>query len=108
MAYDEALAGKIRNAVSHLPCEEKKMFGHLAFMVRGKMCLTAGEDKMMCRLDPRLHDQEVAGAGCSTVIMRGRPYKGYIHIKMENLQKATEFAHWVNLALDYNHQLTVL
>lgn len=106
MAYDERLAEKIRKAVGHLPCEEKKMFGHLAFMVRGKMCLTAGEDKMMCRIDTKLHEQEVLREGCSTVIMGGRPYKGYIHVKVEHLMEETEFTHWVRLALAFNKQLT--
>ncbi|MEZ5034478.1 MAG: TfoX/Sxy family protein [Chitinophagaceae bacterium] len=105
MPYSEKLAKRIRKAIEHLPMEEKKMFGSLAFMVNGKMCLTAGNGRMMCRIDPKLHKQEVNRDGCSTVIMKGREYKGFIHIKEENLKNKKDFDHWVNLALDFNKEL---
>lgn len=39
MAYDERLAERIREALSHeRGVTEKKMFGGIAFMVDGKMC----------------------------------------------------------------------
>lgn len=76
MAYSERLAERIRKALADLPVEEKKMFGSLAFMVCGKMCLTAGPERMMCRIDPNLHEIEVKKDGCQTVVMGGRKYKG--------------------------------
>ena len=43
MAYSERLALKIRHALADLPnVVEKKMFGGIAFMVDGKMCLHRG------------------------------------------------------------------
>ena len=106
MAYSKALAERIRKALANLPVEEKIMFGSLAFMVNGKMCLTAGPERMMCRIDPALHEQEVKTPGCQTVVMGGREYKGYIHIKEENLKSEKDFAHWVHLALEFNKTLT--
>lgn len=107
MPYSKALADRIRNALAHLPnVEEKKMFGSLVFLVNGKMCLNAGPQRMMCRIDPELHEQQVQKAGCSTVIMRGREYKGYIHIKDDNLKQEKDFRHWIKLALDFNKRLT--
>lgn len=105
MAFSEELARKIRKAVENLSVEEKKMFGSLAFLVNGKMCLTAGPERMMCRIDPKIHEQEVKKNGCSTVVMKGRDYKGYIHIKEENLKSEIDFNHWISLALDFNKQL---
>ncbi|HMC02362.1 MAG TPA: TfoX/Sxy family protein [Flavobacteriaceae bacterium] len=106
MAYSEKLAQRIRKSLGHLSnVEEKKMFGRLAFLVNGKMCLTAGPHRMMCRIDPKLHEQEVQKNGSSTVVMRGRNYKGYIHIQEENLKNEIDFSHWINLALDFNKQL---
>lgn len=108
MAYSENIAQRIRNSLEHLAnVEEKKMFGSLAFMVNGKMCLTAGPKRMMCRIDPKLHEQEVKKIGCSTVVMRGRNYKGYIHVQEENLKQESDFKHWIELALDFNEQLTL-
>ena len=107
MAYSKKIAQRIRNSLKHLDnVEEKKMFGSLAFLVNGKMCLTSGPERMMCRIDPKLHEKEVNKAGCSTVVMRGKDYKGYIHIQEENLKTEKDFNHWIDLALSFNRQLT--
>ncbi len=107
MTYSEGIASYIRKALEHISnVQEKKMFGSLAFLVNGKMCLTAGPKRMMCRINPELHEQEVQRKGCSAVVMRGRVCKGYIHIKEENLRDETDFRHWINLALEFNNQLT--
>ncbi|HYG40862.1 MAG TPA: TfoX/Sxy family protein [Cytophagales bacterium] len=103
MAYNENLTARIRLALAHLPdVEEKKMFGGIAFMVEGKMCLTARDDRMMCRIDPDLHEEVVRRDGCRTVIMKGREYKGYVFVNDDNLQSKADFNYWVSLALDFN------
>lgn len=106
MAYSEKLANKIRQALAHIPdVKEKKMFGGLAFMVNGKMCLTAGSDRMMCRIDPAIHETVVKKNGCRTVIMRGKEYKGWIYVSEEILQARDTFDYWVDLALDFNNKI---
>jgi TfoX/Sxy family transcriptional regulator of competence genes len=60
MAYNEKIAERIRIALSNIPkVDEKKMFGSLAFMVDNKMCLTAGADRIMCRIDPAIHEEAI-------------------------------------------------
>ena len=54
------------------PVEEKKMFGGLTFMVRGKMCVSVGKDRIMCRIDPAIHDAAIQRQGCRSVVMKGR------------------------------------
>ncbi len=103
MAHNERLANRIRMALSHLPkVEEKKMFGGLAFMVDKKMCITAGADRIMCRINPAIHEEAIKRKGCSTVIMRGREYKGYVHVNEESIKNKKDFDYWIQLALDYN------
>lgn len=39
MAYDEAIAKRVRRALGNAPgLAEKQMFGGIAFMIRGNMC----------------------------------------------------------------------
>ncbi len=103
MAYNENLAERIRKALTHLPkIKEKKMFGGLAFMVDDKMCLAAGADRIMCRINPAIHDDATKRKGCRTVIMRGREYKGYVHVDENNIKSKRDFDYWIKLALDYN------
>ncbi len=103
MAYDPVLSERVRAALAETPrVEEKKMFGGLAFMVDGKMCVTVSRDRLMCRIDPALHEQVLARKGTQTVVMNHREYKGYIYVGEEGWRQQTDFDYWIGLALDYN------
>ncbi len=62
MAYDEALADRIRELVAGEPnLTEKKMFGGLAFLVGGNMAIAAsGQGGVLVRCDPAQSDELVA------------------------------------------------
>ena len=103
MAYNEKLAGRIREALSHLPkVEEKKMFRGITFMVDGKMCISVGGDEIMCRINPLIHEKVINRKGCRAVKMGGREYKGYVYVNEDVIQKKKDFDYWVGLALEFN------
>lgn len=103
MAYDEKLADRIRQSLAHLSnVNEKKMFGGLAFMVNNKMCITAGADRMMCRIDPAIYEKVIENKDCYPVVMQGREYKGYVRVDTNNLKNKKDFDYWIGLALDHN------
>jgi hypothetical protein len=74
MAYDEELAGRIRQLIGSDPgLTEKKMFGGLAFLIRGNMAIAASSDGgAMVRVDPAQSDALVATTNATLVNMRGR------------------------------------
>tara|TARA_R110000868_G_C10892706_1_gene763746 strand:+ start:592 stop:945 length:354 start_codon:yes stop_codon:yes gene_type:complete len=105
MAYSTILADKVREYLSKikgLKIEEKKMFGGLAFMVNGKMCINVGEDMLMCRFDPALIDEIAEKNGFLPMIMNGKEYKGYCYVEPVGYKNKNEFEYWVNLCLDFN------
>ena len=103
MAQNEKLAARVRAAVAHLPrVEEKKMFRGTTFMVDGKMCVSVGDDELMCRIDPALHEAAVQKEGCRTMEMKGRVYWGYVYVKESVLKTDKQLAYWMGLALDFN------
>ncbi len=103
MSYSEKLVGRIRKALAFVPeVEEKKMFGGVAFMVDGKMCITVGKDRIMCRINPTIHDEAITGEGIQKVKMKGRELKGYIHINEEAIKTKKDFDYWIERALDFN------
>jgi len=103
MAYNEKLTARIREALAHLPdVEEKRMFRGVTFMVNGKMCISAGDDKIMCRIDPSLHDEVLKRKCCATVTMKGREYKGYVYVSEEGIKTKKDLGYWVQLALEFN------
>jgi TfoX/Sxy family transcriptional regulator of competence genes len=103
MSYDEALADRVKAALGGTrPVEEKRMFGGLTFMVRGKMCVSVGKGRIMCRIDPAAHDDALRRPGCRTVVMNGRDYRGFLYIDAEAVSTDDELNYWVRLALDCN------
>ena len=114
MAYSQSLVQQIRKILAlKLPpqifeeeLEEKKLFGGLAFMIRGKMVLTVSsrkEELVMVRIGKEMEKQVLPRTGARTTLMRGRPYHGYIDLDIEG-QK--ELPYWIDLALSYNQELT--
>ena len=114
MAHSQSLAQQIRKILAlKLPSqifeeelEEKKLFGGLAFMIRGKMVLTVSSRKnelVMVRIGKEMEKQVLPRTGARTTLMRGRPYHGYIDLDIEG-QK--ELPYWIDLALSYNQEWT--
>lgn len=103
MAYNEKLTNKIREALENVSqVEEKKMFRGVAFMVNEKMCITVGDDEIMCRIDPVLHETVLEKNGTRAVIMKGREYKGYVKVHEDVIKTKKELSYWVNLSLAFN------
>jgi TfoX/Sxy family transcriptional regulator of competence genes len=103
MAYNEQLTNRIREALAHLPkVAEKKMFRGVTFMVNGKMCISAGNDEMMCRIDPDTFEAALEKPGCRPMVHGGRIMKGFVFVNEESIRSKKEFDYWIGLALDFN------
>jgi TfoX/Sxy family transcriptional regulator of competence genes len=103
MAYNEELANKVREAFYLLPkVEEKKMFRGITFMVNGKMCVSVGNDELMCRIDPDLSEVVLERNGCRPMIHGKRTMKGFVFVSEEGYSRKKDFDYWLGLALDYN------
>ena len=108
MAHDDELLTRVRSALAHVPnVKEKTMFGSIAFLVRGKMCVSARAKRIMCRIDPALHDAALKRKGCQTVVMKGREYRGYVYVNAESVRTKSALKYWVDLALNYNESIAV-
>jgi len=103
MALNPELTKRIRQVLGHLDhVEEKKMFRGIAFMVNGKMCVTVGDNHIMCRIDPSIHQEVILRKGVSTVKMKGRDYIGWINVDESVVPDKKALTYWVKLALEYN------
>jgi len=108
MAYNENLTIKIREALAEIPkVEEKRMFRGVTFMVDNKMCISVGDNRIMCRIDPAIHEEAIKSKACQTVIMKERDYKGYVYISEEGIATKEDFDYWIGLALAFNKKAKV-
>ena len=103
MAFNEALAERVREALSSIKkVEEKKMFRGVTFMVNGKMCVSVGNDELMCRIDPEIFESVLERNGCRPMIHGKRIMKGFVFVNEAGYQSKKNFEYWLNLALDFN------
>lgn len=107
MALNPELTKRVRMALAHFGhIEEKKMFRGIAFMVNGKMCVTVGDNHIMCRIDPSIHPEVILHKGVSTVKMKGRDYIGWINVEESAVPDKKKLMYWLKLALAYNEKIS--
>lgn len=107
MAYDDALAARIRGLVEgERGLSEKKMFGGLAFLIGGNMSVSAsGQGGLLLRCDPDETDALVSEPHASRFEMRGRAMDGWLRVDAEAVETREELERWVTVGVDYARSL---
>jgi TfoX/Sxy family transcriptional regulator of competence genes len=97
MAYDEALAGRIRRAVGPRPgVTEKKMFGGLAFLLDGKMFCGIARGDLMVRIGPDRYAAALAQAHVRPMDFTGHAMNGYVFVSASGAKTARAVRKWVD------------
>ena len=107
MAYDQALADRIRELVAGEPgLTEKKMFGGLAFLIGGNMAVAAsGQGGVLVRVDPAESERLVASTNARLMEMRGRAMQGWLRVDLDDVRTKPQLARWVELGSSYARSL---
>jgi len=107
VAYDEELAARIRELVGGEPdLTEQKMFGGLAFLVRGNMAVAAsGQGGILVRVDPVQSDDLIATTSARLMEMRGRTMRGWLRVDSEDVRTKRQLAEWVERGTTYARSL---
>jgi TfoX/Sxy family transcriptional regulator of competence genes len=98
MAYDEELAGRIRELLGDRPdLTEKKMFGGLAFLIGGNMAIAAsGQGGILVRVDPEQSDELVSTTPAEIMEMRGRSMAGWLRVDTADVADDAALSEWVD------------
>ena len=107
MAYDEALAERIRELLEAEPrLTEQKMFGGLAFLIGGNMAVAAsGQGGVLVHVDPERSDKLLASTNARLMEMRGRRMQGWLRVDPEDVRTKRQLAKWVRLGADHARSL---
>ena len=102
MAFDEALAQKVRQALAGVTgVEEKRMFGGIAFMVAGAMCIGVDKDDLIIRCEKDETDELLREAGVRVFdLSGGRPMKGWLLVGPEGTGTARDLKRWTDFAIE--------
>src|SRR5579884_1424789 len=100
MAYDEALAARIRRALAAQTwVVEKRMFGGVAFMVAGNMCCGVNKDDLILRLDGQTAAGDLGSPHVRAWDFMKRPMKGMFAVGPQGCATQGAVESWVQMAL---------
>jgi TfoX/Sxy family transcriptional regulator of competence genes len=103
MAYDEKLAQRLRELLAgERKVTEKKMFGGLAFLLNGNMCVSASsKGGLLARVDPADSKAAAARPHAEVMKMRGKTMHGWIFVDAEGVRAKGELEGWVERSVAY-------
>jgi TfoX/Sxy family transcriptional regulator of competence genes len=102
MAFDEAVAGRVREALAGAPnVVEKKMFGGIAFMVRGNMCCGVIGDRLMLRVGPDGYEAALSRPHSKPMDFTGRPMKGMVYVEPAGFASPGDLKGWIARAMEF-------
>jgi len=106
MPYSQVLAERLRTVFDgRADVTEKKMFGGLAFMVAGYMCVGVSDDELMARVGPDNYQEALSRAGAREMDFTGRPMNGYVFVGPAGTREDGDLRAWVGLCEAYVRSL---
>lgn len=106
MAFDEILAQRIQNKLFDLKIqfEEKRMFGGLAFMIQGKMCIGITKNQMMLHVLDEHYDFLIEENYVHPMQFTGKTMRGFLFIDQEAFINESEFEKFIQLGLEFGEK----
>ena len=102
MVYDEGLAERIRGLLEERSgVGEKRMFGGIAFMIKGHMSVGIVQEKLMVRVGSDSYDRVLREAHARPTDFTGRPMKGFVYVVPAGYESDADLERWVNLAIEH-------
>jgi TfoX/Sxy family transcriptional regulator of competence genes len=102
MAYDEALAERLSDALSDRDdVRERQMFGGIAFMVAGNMAVGVVEDRLMVRVGPDAYESSLDEPHARPMDFTGRPMKGFIYVASPGVTTDADLRGWVDRGVEF-------
>jgi TfoX/Sxy family transcriptional regulator of competence genes len=107
VAYDDELAERIRDLLLGDPdLTEQKMFGGLAFLLRGNMAVCASrEGGILVRVDPAERARLLESTAAFPTVMGGRTMKGFLRVEAGDVRTEDQLATWVGRGRSYARTL---
>lgn len=102
MAYEESVADRVRQVLKgRRGVTERKMFGGIAFMLRGHMCCgVIGRDLML-----RLGEEKAALARKERHVREmdftGKPMKSMVYVAPAGYRAYADLQRWIGRAVDF-------
>ena len=102
MAFDEALAERIRLALADVPdLYERLMFGGIAFMLSDHMTCGVIGDELVLRLGPEGAERALGRPHVRPMDFTGRPMRSMVLIGPEGLRDDDDLERWLRAGVAF-------
>jgi hypothetical protein len=106
MAYNEALAGRVRKLLAkHRSSDEIKMFGGLCFTLRGHMCCGIHKNDLMIRVGSERQREALTEPHARPMDITGRPLKGFVFVGPGGYRTDKALVKWIERGVDFTSSL---
>jgi TfoX N-terminal domain len=102
VAYDEALAVRIRDALAgDTAVTEKRMFGGIAFLRRGLMFVGVSGSTLMARVGKPHYADSLARKHVREMDFTGRSMQGYVYVDPPGITTDEQLRFWLSRCRDF-------
>src|SRR5207248_1005932 len=102
MAFNEALAERIRQRLARLESvEEKKMFGCICFRLNGNILVGVWKDSLIARLGPDQGEEALLESHVKAFNITGKPMKNWIMVEPGGVEDDDQLNGWIERAVKF-------
>lgn len=106
MGYDEGIAERVRALLaSRADVIERRMFGGLAFMVRGNMCCGVLGSDLVVRVGLENYPAALQKPHARKMDFTGRTLKGLVYVGKGGIHSDQSLRSWVSRGLEFAESL---
>ena len=102
MAFDEALAGRIRDGLARKKnIKERKMFGCICFLLNGNALVGVWKDRLIARLGPDEGEAALRESHVRAFDITGRPMRNWVAVEPEGVEDDDQLGDWIDRAIKF-------
>ena len=102
MAFDEALAERIRRGLARKKgIEEKKMFGGIGFLLNGNMLVGVWKESLVVRLGEEEGEEALKEPHVKEFDITGKPMRNWVLVGPEGVQNDEQLNAWIQRAVKF-------
>jgi hypothetical protein len=106
MAFNGALAGRIRDALArNKGVEEKKMFGCICFFINANALAGVWKDRLIARLGPDEGEVALREPHVRAFDITGKPMRKWVAVEPEGVVEDEQLKDWIQRAMKFMGKL---
>ncbi len=80
---------------------EKRMFGGICFLYKGKMCVGETKERLVVRVVPEKMNKVLAMPAVKPMDFTGKTMKEFIFVSKKGFDTELKLQHWVELGIEH-------